>query len=88
VGVENAGMEPESTEVEEPEEQGVPEVKSNAIEDERSFERERDAIEKGIVSEEEAMELHQMCVFDLYYFTGSVILNLSQVILRDVIEFW
>ncbi|KDN36432.1 hypothetical protein RSAG8_10824, partial [Rhizoctonia solani AG-8 WAC10335] len=49
---------------EESEEQNIPEAKSEAVEEERSPEREWDAIEKGIVSEEEAMELHQI------YFTG------------------
>ncbi|KAF8731102.1 Fungal specific transcription factor domain, partial [Rhizoctonia solani] len=42
----------------------ISQAKSEAVEDERSPEREQDAIEKGIVSEEEAMELHQI------YFTG------------------
>ncbi|KAH7330666.1 hypothetical protein B0J17DRAFT_679064 [Rhizoctonia solani] len=63
-GAEGGETEVDNVESEDPDNQNIPESKSEAVEEERSPERERNAIEKGIVSEEEAMELHQI------YFTG------------------
>ncbi|CUA71267.1 Chromatin modification-related protein eaf-1 [Rhizoctonia solani] len=63
VGVDGVGAEIEDVDQGEPEDLNM-EAKSEAVEEERSPERERDAIEKGIVSEDEAMELHHI------YFTG------------------
>ncbi|CAE7058282.1 unnamed protein product [Rhizoctonia solani] len=58
------GIEVDDVGSEELDDHNMTEAKSEAVEEERSPERERDAIEKGIVSEAEAMELHQI------YFTG------------------
>jgi hypothetical protein len=56
------GEEAAQNEDEDEDEKDIQEPKVEAVEEERSPERERDAIEKGIVSEEEAIELHRMCV--------------------------
>ncbi|CAE6510564.1 unnamed protein product [Rhizoctonia solani] len=63
-GAESGGTEAENIDPEDLDGPNIPESKSEAVEEERSPERERDAIEKGIVSEEEAMDLHRI------YFTG------------------